>query len=218
MVVIAIKKMVLQKTKRKKIFALLVIFLLGEFLFLLPSALGAGQAFEYQNPLTVNSFSQWLSNLLASVQGIIGWLAIIMIIVGGVIYLTSAGSEKQISWAKGIIKYALIGFAVAVAAPSLLKEIKEVALSGPFASDLIDSAKPIPLILADILDFAITLVGILAIISFTVGGIMYFTALGDKQKADTGKKIAFYSAIAVLVSGLGVIIIKQIIVILEAGS
>lgn len=210
--------MLSKKTNRKKTILLLAVFLLGGLLFFLPNVFGAGQSFEYENPLTVNSFSQWLSNLLASVQGIIGWLAIIMIIVGGVIYLTSAGSEKQISWAKGIIKYALVGFAVAVAAPSLLKEIKEVALSGPFASDLIDSAKPIPLILADILDFAITLVGILAIISFTVGGIMYFTALGDKQKADTGKKIAFYSAIAVLVSGLGVIIIKQIIFILGAGS
>ncbi len=212
--------MIFKKKIKKKNFSLVLFlfFIWGFFLVLCFETLGANQSYTYENPLKVNSFSEWLSNLLASIQGIISWLAIIMIVIGGIIYITSAGSEKQIGWAKGIIKYALIGFAVAVAAPSLLKEIKEVAQNGPFASDLIDSAKPIPLILADILDFAITLVGVLAIISFTVGGIMYFAALGDKQKADIGKKIAFYSIIAVLISGLGVIITKQIIIVLEAGS
>lgn len=175
-------------------------------------------SYDYENPLKVDSITQWLSNLLASIQGIVGWLAIIMIFVGGIMYIVSGGSQSQVTFAKGIIIWALVGFGLAVAAPAVLKEIKELATSGNVgaSSTLIDDANSIKKIVTNILKFLFSIIGILALLGFVLGGIMYLTSMGDRSKTDSAKKIILYSIIAIAVSGSGIIILKFIISLLEA--
>ncbi len=69
-------------------------------------------------------------NTLNFLLGIVGTLALIMLIVGGVMYITSATStigeganEKKVSAAKSIVKYAIIGIAVALASMVIVKQI-----------------------------------------------------------------------------------------------
>ncbi len=59
-------------------------------------------------------------NFLLSLVGVIG---IIMLVVGGLMYLTSAGDEKKIETAKAIVKYALIGIAIALASLLLTTQV-----------------------------------------------------------------------------------------------
>jgi len=51
---------------------------------------------------------------------LVGVLAIIMIIYGGVRYVTSAGNSNQVSSAKNVILYALVGLVVAVLAYAIV--------------------------------------------------------------------------------------------------
>ncbi len=173
--------------------------------------------YDYENPLNVGSISDWVSNLLAGIQGLVGWLAVIMIFVGGIMYILSGGSQAQATRAKTIITWALVGFGLAVAAPSLLKEIKEIATSGEgAAASLIDDANPMKKIVTNVLSFLLGIIGTLALLGFAIGGIMYLTSMGDKNKTDTAKKMVLYSIIAIAISGAGIIILKSVIKFLEA--
>jgi hypothetical protein len=51
---------------------------------------------------------------------IVGIIAVIMLIVGGIMYATSAGDEKKVTTAKATIVAALIGLAVAILAWTLV--------------------------------------------------------------------------------------------------
>lgn len=68
-----------------------------------------------------------LRGLLATVINILSWivgiLAVIMIIIGGLKYITSNGDSNSISSAKSTIIYALIGVAVAALAQVLVRTV-----------------------------------------------------------------------------------------------
>jgi nitrate/nitrite transporter NarK len=51
---------------------------------------------------------------------IIGIIAVIMLIVGGIQYATSSGDEKRVTKAKNTIIYALLGLAIAILAWTLV--------------------------------------------------------------------------------------------------
>jgi hypothetical protein len=169
----------------------------------------------YQNPLRVNSFTELIGGFLARLQAIIGWLAVIMIVVGGVVYITSAGKSSQLELAKKIITFALIGFALAVAAPSILKEI--VALTGngqDHGSQVIAQATPVREILLRILRWVISLVGVVATIGFVISGFMFIASGGDTGRAERARKGLFYSIIGVLVAGTALLVVRQVLVLL----
>ena len=59
-------------------------------------------------------------NVVNWIMRIIGALAIAFIVWGGIMYITSAGNEKQIEQAKRILLYAIIGFVISVLAQIIL--------------------------------------------------------------------------------------------------
>lgn len=206
------------KQRQPQRFSLFLMFLLMLSAIVLLSFASSSHAIsgpEYPNPLTVNSFTQWFSNLLVQIQGIVGWLAVIMIVIGGMIYLTSGGRATQITLAKTIITFALVGFAIAVAAPSLLREIRDIAAGGVGGGGgLITNATPIVDIVTNVMNFALTMIGILATIGFTISGIMYISAGGDSLRAQTAKRMLLYSVIAIAITGASLIILKQVLQLL----
>ncbi len=182
--------------------------------FLIPPICQADSSYGYSNPLPHNSLTSFLEGLLVSIQGIAGWLAVIFIVIGGVMYLTAGGKDSQLTLAKNTIVTALIGFSLAIAGPSLLKEIKDLIASGGAGgtgANAIDNANSISRILTNLLDFALTLIGILALISLIYSGITYLSAGGNRENSDKAKKIALYSIIALAVSGGSLILVKTIL-------
>ena len=173
-------------------------------------------SFDYQNPLEVNSFTALIGGFLSTLQGIIGWLAVIMIVVGGIVYITSAGRTSQLELGKKILTFALIGFALAVAAPSILKEIMNLASGGEGSTDnnVISQATDIKDILAGIMHWVISLVGVIAIIGFVVSGLNFIVAGGDTGRADKARKGLMYSIIGVVVAGMALLLLKQVLILL----
>jgi len=65
-------------------------------------------------------------------------------------------------------------------------------------------------ILTNFLDWLLAVIGFIAIISFCISGIIYFTAAGDEDQAKRAKKAMFYSIIGVVVALSGFVIVQAV--------
>lgn len=66
--------------------------------------------------LTDREPGQVVVTVMNWLMGILGILAIVMLVVAGLMYLTAAGDESKTTGAKNIIKFAITGVAVALLA------------------------------------------------------------------------------------------------------
>jgi hypothetical protein len=78
------------------------------------------------NPLTANNFGELLLKIAGAVGGLVAALGTIMIIVAGILYLTSAGSPERMGKAKTALVYAIIGIAIGITAEAIVGIIKEI--------------------------------------------------------------------------------------------
>lgn len=108
--------------KTKKVFIYLVVFV---------SLMMAGSviAVQISNPLAgggVNNFPQLLLKIANGVGVLIASLGTIMIIISGILYLTSAGSPERINKAKTALVYAVIGIAIGISAAAIVAVIEGI--------------------------------------------------------------------------------------------
>ena len=68
------------------------------------------------NNLNSNNLMTTLNQIINVIIGIIGFIAVIVIILGGVQYTTSAGDSGKVKKAKDTIMYGIIGLVVALLA------------------------------------------------------------------------------------------------------
>ncbi len=178
-------------------------------LLIMPGMVFAAQiGAEYKNPLTVNTVDGLVTKFLDAMQLSIVTLAIVFIVIGGILYITSAGDEGRIRTAKGAFTAALIGLAIGIAAPSFIREIYAI-LGASNSNPVVTQAPRIIDIATNTLQFLLGIAGTLALIAMIIGGIMYLTAGGDESRVDVGKKI-FKSAI------VGIIIVMASLVVVRA--
>jgi hypothetical protein len=170
----------------------------------------SSQTINFSNPLKFSTVEGLLDQILSTLRGIIVILSLIFIVIGAVLYITSAGNDGQMKTAKGAITAAMIGLALGLAAPSFLKEIGTVLGWGAVNSGAVGAAKTLSEIATNVLNFLLSIVGILSIIMLVIGGIMYLTAAGDEDRIDSGKKIVKYSVIGILTALAALVIVSQI--------
>lgn len=65
-------------------------------------------------------FTEIIRKIINFLLYLIGVIAVIMIIVGGLRYVTSGGNSSQVSSAKDTILYAVVGLIVAIAAYAIV--------------------------------------------------------------------------------------------------
>jgi glucose uptake protein GlcU len=171
------------------------------------------QPIEFTNLLKYNTVNEFLGSVLSWLQGIVAILALVMIVIGGFLYITSAGDSSRTEIAKKCILAAVIGFAIAIAAPSFLREIGTILGWGPAATNLppgVGTSLSLLQIFGNVLNFLLSIVGIVAIIMIVVGAIMYLTAAGDEDRLDTGKSIVKYAMIGIFVALASLVIVRQL--------
>lgn len=89
---------------------------------------GLVAAVTIPNPLCsggscVNNFGDLLLKIASGVGVLIASLGTIMIIVAGILFLTSAGSPTKMETAKKALTYAIIGIAIGLAATAIVQII-----------------------------------------------------------------------------------------------
>jgi hypothetical protein len=203
-----------------------IILLLATPLVSWAQCTASGNTIEFCNPLNFNSVQGVLGSLLNALQGIIVAISIVFIVIGAVLYITSAGDEERIKTAKKAITASLIGLAIGIAAPSFLKEIytilggtPTVDCTGLTGADLtacnqanatLTAGLPLATIILNVLNFLLSVVGALSMIMMVVGGVMYLTSGGDEEKIKSAKKITLYSIIGIAVALAALVLVKQI--------
>ncbi|HAT74214.1 MAG: hypothetical protein US30_C0012G0011 [Candidatus Moranbacteria bacterium GW2011_GWF2_36_839] len=180
----------------------------------LPITSDASAPIEFKNPIGVTTVSGLLDSILNNLMGLIVIIAVIFIIIGGIMYMTSAGNEKMVTRAKQTWTGAVVGLAIALASPTFLKQIKIILESnsdtGGSAEAWVNKALTIKDIAINVLNFLLSVFGVLAIIALVIGGGMYLTAYGDEKKIDSGKKIITYAIIGIVVALSALVVTRQI--------
>ena len=92
---------------------------------------GSAMAVKLENPLgATDTFCKLLTNIASEVGKLIAVLGTIMIIVAGILYLTSAGSPEKMTKAKTALIYAIAGMAIGLSATAIAETIKSVIKAG----------------------------------------------------------------------------------------
>ncbi|MEI8103514.1 MAG: pilin [Candidatus Moraniibacteriota bacterium] len=179
---------------------------------------GSLATISFPNPLKFDTFQDLVMRILSYLQGIIVLLALVFIVIGGVLYITSGGSESRTRLAKDCILAAMIGLAIGIGAPTFLREIVTIlctdggssVISCPIDRTPIAGAISLWQILLNTLNFLLGITGVLAVIMFVIGGVMYLTSAGSDKRVDTAKDIIKYSLIGIIVVLAALVIVKQL--------
>jgi hypothetical protein len=79
-----------------------------------------------QTALAATSLNQVVDNLRTWLIGLLVTLATLLLTIGGVRYLLAGGDPGALEKAKGTIKAALVGYALAALAPALVAVAKHI--------------------------------------------------------------------------------------------
>jgi len=164
----------------------------------------------FTNPLTFNTVEELLTSVLTTMRQIIVLLALVFLVIGSLIYITSAGESGRIETAKKAITAAMIGLAIGIAAPSFLKEIGTVLGWNSVNSAAVTAAPTLSAIATKVLTFLLSILGTIALIMLIIGSMMYLTSAGDDERIETGKKIFKYSLIGIIIAMGSLVLVKQI--------
>ncbi len=174
---------------------------------------GSSTTISFGKPITSESIEDATSTVLSTIRAVIVVLAVVFIVIGAVLYVTSAGNEDRMRTAKGAITAAMVGLALGLAAPSFLKEIGgALGWSGAIVSD--PSVRTLSDIARSTLNFFLSIVGILSVIMLVVGGAAYLTAAGDESRAETAKKIVKWAIVGIAVTFASLTIVTQVAMLL----
>jgi hypothetical protein len=65
-------------------------------------------------------------------------------------------------------------------------------------------------IVTNVMNWMLTLVGILGVIGFAIAGILYLTAAGDEERIKVAKRAMMYSILGVVIALIGLVVIKAV--------
>lgn len=170
----------------------------------------AAKGAVFTNPLQFDSVEGFLSHFLTVLQRIIVMLSLVFIVIGAVMYIISAGNSGMIEKAKTAITSSLIGLTLGIAAPSFLKEISLVLGWTGSTTPEVEAALTLTEISLKVLNFLLSMVGILAILMLVLGGVMYLSSAGDEDRIDSGKKITKNAIIGIIISFSAMVLVRQI--------
>ena len=92
----------------------------------------AGEPVQLPNPLGTGAekinIPTLLGNVVNAILGIVGSLALVMFIYGGIIWMTSSGNAEQVTKGKNIVIWATIGLVVIFSAYALVSFVLTKAL------------------------------------------------------------------------------------------
>lgn len=76
--------------------------------------------------LAVKTIPQVIDGVENWIMGIIAAVATLFLVIGGLRYMTAGGDPAQVEQAKGNLKSALMGYALAVLAPVILQVLQGI--------------------------------------------------------------------------------------------
>lgn len=139
-------------------------------------------------------------NVVSMILGVVGYLAILMVIWGGYQYMMAQGDSGKLAKGKKTVTNAVVGLAVVMTASIISGAIADV-ISQSKGGDFVQG----------IFNTAFVWGGIIAVIMMIWGGIQYVTSTGDPAAAKKGRDTILYAAIGLLIVILGAVIVNTVV-------
>jgi hypothetical protein len=71
-----------------------------------------GTPVSLDNPLGVSTFQQLIGKIISAILGVLGSVALLMFIWGGLVWMMAGGNEKKIAQGRDILMWAAIGLVI----------------------------------------------------------------------------------------------------------
>ena len=154
------------------------------------------------------TFTLIINNIISFIQALISIVATLLVIIGGFMYLTSAGDDQKTARAKKTIFTALAGLLIAIISGTLTNIITGIAnVAGVPAADVLAIGN----IIFNIIAFVLSFMSIIAVAAFVYGGITYLTSGGSDEKTQRGKKIIIYAVVGIIVIMISATVVNIVI-------
>ncbi len=115
------------RKNKKSVFSKLSFFaLILSSLLIFNQAIAASITINVSNPIATSDFSILLTNFLKWILSVAGALALLMLITGGVFYITSSGNDQRVETAKKMITWTLMGLVLILASYSIIVVIDQL--------------------------------------------------------------------------------------------
>ncbi len=125
-------------------------------------------------------------------------LSVAMIVVGGFMYMASAGSEEKVDQAKQIIDGALISTAIVLFSGVIQRILSQPTDNLEKQGETLKLGQ-LPDAVKNSTNIMLTMIGGMAVVMVIISAYQYISSRGDVEKLDRAKKSLMYSMI-----GLGV--------------
>lgn len=136
--------------------------------------------------------------------GLVGVVALVFVITGGVRYVSSQGDESAAESGKKTILYAVLGIilvGIAAVVVNFTLQAADVEGAVPGGSDLVVR-------LLFIINFFLALVGVVALAFVLTGGVRYITSQGDEGATEKAKQTILYAVLGIIVVGLSAVLVN----------
>ena len=152
------------------------------------------------NPLPgITSFGALFGRIISALAGVVAAVGVIMLIISGIFYMTSAGSTERIGVAKKTLTYAIIGIVVGIGYQAIIGIIKGAA------------SNTLSVMLNNMKGQLLLVVGSLCAAMITVSGIFYLISAGSPEKAKVARTALIYTVVGTAIA-LGATMIYSTIV------
>lgn len=115
----------MKNNKNKILAAVVLILMVVPFLVLADTPGGA----ELPNPLGTSDVSTLVARIINIILGLVGVLALVMFIYGGIMWMTSGGNEQKIKKGKDTLVWATLGLAIIFFSYAMVNFVLETILT-----------------------------------------------------------------------------------------
>ena len=134
-----------------------------------------------------------VANIMALVMGVVGYLAIALVIFGGFQYLTSSGDPGRAAKGKKTITNALIGTVICLLASAVSSAISGIIRGATNGTGTAGQ------FFANLLNTVFVWAGILCVIMIVISGIEYAISIGNPGRVSKAKNTIMYAAVGLVI-------------------
>ncbi|HMB65859.1 MAG TPA: pilin, partial [Patescibacteria group bacterium] len=135
-----------------------------------------------------------VGNIISVILSLVGVILLIIVVYGGVLYMTAGGDSEKVRKAKSMIANSIIGLIIVLAAYSISSfVVRSIGGEGTSTLNMLSGSaggltgQNLPTLIGNILGVILSLAGVVLVIIITYAGFLWMTAGGDSEKVKKAK-------------------------------
>ena len=160
-----------------------------------------GSTITYDSPITDKTVDDLVDTIADWMAGIVAGFAVIMIMVGGFMYVTGSGNPEKVKQAVNYIKYSVIGLAIILGADIIIDEIR-------YLTGAEGAGGGFSVFANTFVGWFLTIIIGVAVLMLIWAGYLFLTGGEDEKKIIQAKDIIKYTVIGIIVAILSASLIN----------